>query len=344
MPSLRPRFAPLLLALSAAAPTFARADDAQPAAPPAGPSEPSRPWIDEGEAPRPSTEGAKPAPPDRPATSKPSADEGEPASGDGARPAARRGPARPPAGARKTPRAPADEDEAIGFSPTEGEGRRRPATTNEAGRFGHKGQFVLDELVGFHWGSPAGVLVSETGAGISVGYMTGLFMVSTSTSDYSGYKIRANTMSVRPSVDVFIADGISVGGSLAASYSDFKRDSPVAEGGGAEVPTKSSFTTFGIEPRVGSRLRLTEGLSLWTRIGLGYRASWAGDSGVNGLRADAFSAFARPGLVAELGRHAFLDAGPELRIIHSRLDPASGLHGQETALAVGVNAALGLVF
>lgn len=344
MPLLRPRFAPLLLALSAAAPTFARADDAQPAAPPAGPSEPSRSWVDEGEAPRPSTEGAKPTPPDGPATSKPSADESEPVSGEGARPAARRGLARPSAGERRAPRAPASDDEAIGFSPTEGEGRRKPADANEARRFGHKGQFVVGELVGFYSGAPAGLLVSETGAGIGVGYLSGLFMVSTSTNDYGGYKVRANTVSVRPSVDFFVTDGISIGGSLAASYSDFKQDSPGAEGGGAEVPTRGSFTTLGIEPRVGSRLRLTEGLSLWTRLGLGYRASWTGDTGVNGLRADVFSAFARPGLVAELGRHAFLDTGPELRIIHSRVDPASGLHGEGTALGVGVNATLGLAF
>ncbi|HEU4410730.1 MAG TPA: hypothetical protein VFS43_36095 [Polyangiaceae bacterium] len=358
MPSLQSRIAPLLFALSAAAPAAARADDAQPAGPPAGPGESSRPWVDEGDAPRPPregagraqpAEGASPSTPSEGGPSRPPAEESGPAptSPGGRAGAAEPGRPRPPAAKPRAARAPEGEAEAVGFSPEEGERMHRAAGDRPARRasFGHKGQVVLGDLIGFRTGSviagPVGALGS--GFGFGFGSVTGLFVASSGSIDQDGFKGRSSAVLLRPSADVFVADGLSVGGSLLLSHARYRYDAPNADGGGW-VASSSRYDAFGLEPRLGTVVRLTDALSLWPRVGVGYQAQWAGGIEGGGPRIDVFSAFAHTGLVAELGRHAFLDVGPELRVSRARLDPNYGQHFKSSHVAASVNASIGLTF
>jgi hypothetical protein len=172
-------------------------------------------------------------------------------------------------------------------------------------------------------------------------------MVGMSSTEQSGSTVQSNMALFRPSVDVFVADGVSVGGSASVLYMHFEtftRRLPTSSGGMAYLSSESRAFNVGLEPRVGTLVRLTEGLSFWPRVGVGYHAYWWEGWGADGVRTNVFTAFARPGLVAELGRLAYLDVGPEVRMSNSWLNPQSGMTRKEVLLSASVSAAIGLAF
>jgi hypothetical protein len=303
----------LLLALATAAPAAARAADPPTAAEPArdrADDEPSRPPA-EGDA--------------RPGGSAPG--------GAGrASPAARDAPPRATGSPRPSPAdAPpaVDPERGVPADPEgDGEAERRA-------RFGRRGRFVIDEIIGLR------SLVGASGLGAGGGGWVeplGLFTMGTASSSGGDAEGRSSTVTMRPSVDVFVTDDLSIGVGASTWYSHFHRSEA---GGGAA--TRYRGYGFSVEPRVGTVLRLVDSLALWPRVGVGYQRAWA-DGNVEGPRAYTLSAFARAGLVTTLGRHAFLDAGPEVRLRLGRNDAASGPADKTTTAGVGVSAALGLSF
>ncbi|MCU0685468.1 MAG: hypothetical protein MUF34_25045 [Polyangiaceae bacterium] len=352
MRSLRPFLAPLLVALSATAPTLARADADQPAPPAANPDGPTRPWIDETDATRPSGNEGKPARPTGESAAAPSgAQEAPPARDEGRRPAAEgRGSVRSTNEAKGRARATAGSSDAIGFSTADGEHLGTSAAAAAAARqakarFGHQGHFIVDNVIGFRTGGGFGALGGVGMGGLGGVQFTGLLSVVSDSTKLDEYDTKFTSVGVRPSVDYFLANGLSVGGSLTFAYLRSTYES-ASSGPGRPPPIEVSHQQayqVGLEPRLGVALPLTEALSLWPRLGAGYHANATGSGGAI-RRIDTFSAFTRLGLVVNAGRHLFFDVGPELRITHSASDPQAPPEYKSTTVGAGVNGGLGLAF
>ncbi|HEU4583327.1 MAG TPA: outer membrane beta-barrel protein [Polyangiaceae bacterium] len=104
------------------------------------------------------------------------------------------------------------------------------ATNSPSGRFGGKRQITV-----------------SSDAGFSIG--------STSISGVDG---STTSIVLRPAVDYFIADYISLGGFLGLDYT--------STAGG-------SSTTFSIGPRVGYNFPLSERFSLWPKVGFAFAST-----------------------------------------------------------------------
>lgn len=90
---------------------------------------------------------------------------------------------------------------------------------------------------------------------IAVSSDTGLSISNTSISGIDG---STTTLVLRPAVDYFVADYLSVGGFLGLDYTS-------TPGG--------SNTTFSIGPRVGYNLPLSDRFSLWPKAGLSFAST-----------------------------------------------------------------------
>jgi hypothetical protein len=104
------------------------------------------------------------------------------------------------------------------------------ATNSPSGRFGGKSQIAV-----------------SSDAGFSIG--------NTSVSGVDG---STTAIVLRPAVDYFVADYISIGGFLGLDY--------------ASTPGGSS-TTFSIGPRVGYNIPLSERFSLWPKLGFAFAST-----------------------------------------------------------------------
>lgn len=125
--------------------------------------------------------------------------------------------------------------------------RRSPLPAVEAdspsGQFGLKGQLAVS---------------SDTGLSIS----------NTSISGIDG---SSTTLLLRPAVDYFVADSISIGGFLGLEYTS-------APGG--------STTAFSIGPRVGYNIPLNERFSLWPKLGFSFASTSQSTDDVAGVDGD----------------------------------------------------------
>lgn len=104
------------------------------------------------------------------------------------------------------------------------------ARNSPSGRFGGKSQIAV-----------------SSDAGFSIG--------NTSVSGVDG---STTTLVLRPAVDYFVADYISIGGFLGLDYTS-------TPGG--------SNTTFSIGPRVGYNVPLSERFSLWPKVGFSFAST-----------------------------------------------------------------------
>lgn len=90
---------------------------------------------------------------------------------------------------------------------------------------------------------------------IAVSSDAGLSISNTSTSGVDG---STTTLQLRPAVDYFIIDNLSVGGFLGLDYTS--------------VPTGHS-TTFSVGPRVGYNIPFSPLFSVWPRAGLSFAST-----------------------------------------------------------------------
>jgi hypothetical protein len=104
------------------------------------------------------------------------------------------------------------------------------AANTAAGRFGDKSQLTI-----------------SSDAGLSIG--------TTSVSDIDG---STTTITLRPAIDYFVANNLSLGGFIGLDY--------VKAGG-------SHATTFAIGPRVGYNLAFSDRFSLWPKLGFSYSST-----------------------------------------------------------------------
>jgi hypothetical protein len=97
-------------------------------------------------------------------------------------------------------------------------------------------------------------------------------------------------LTLQPALDVFVSRRLSVGSIFYYRY--------VALPG-------PNLTVYGLEPRVGYRLPLSESFSFWPRVGLGYYHARQGDNYNYQVRATVRAHF-----LWHLTPHFFLGAGP----------------------------------
>ncbi|MEP7050459.1 MAG: hypothetical protein ABJB12_08915 [Pseudomonadota bacterium] len=125
-----------------------------------------------------------------------------------------------------------DSDEVTGKGTGANVNQDRPAlpavaANTPAGRFGDKGQLTV-----------------SSDAGLSIG-----------TTSVSGVDGSTTTVTLRPAVDYFIANDLSLGGFVGLDY---------LRASGAHS------TTFSIGPRIGYNLALSERVTLWPKLGFSY--------------------------------------------------------------------------
>jgi hypothetical protein len=101
--------------------------------------------------------------------------------------------------------------------------------------------------------SPSGVFGERSQVTISSD--AGLYVSTTSTSGLDGSTTK---LTLRPAIDYFVANNVSVGGFVGLEYA---RTSAV------------HATTFAIGPRVGYNLAFAEHFSFWPKLGFSYSSS-----------------------------------------------------------------------
>jgi hypothetical protein len=97
------------------------------------------------------------------------------------------------------------------------------------------------------------IVFGQTGH-LAISSDAGLFISNTSISGQDG---STTTIQLRPAVDYFIVDNLSLGGFLGFDYTNQAGDS-------------GHTTSFSIGPRVGFDIVLTELFTVWPKVGLSY--------------------------------------------------------------------------
>ena len=110
------------------------------------------------------------------------------------------------------------------------EARRRPSTNSPSGVFGDKGQTTIS--------SDAGLAISS--------------------SSISGVHGSTTTIALRPAVDYFVANNVSLGGFVGLDY---------VSNSGAHA------TTFAIGPRIGYNVAFSDRFSFWPKLGFSYSST-----------------------------------------------------------------------
>ncbi|WP_437814927.1 hypothetical protein [Sorangium sp. So ce1078] len=199
------------------------------------------------------------------------------------------------------------------------------------GRFGGRGQVALDNVVGVTTegghlgpnmvaGAPQDTSWGATGYTGALGYT----FSDTRSGDVDGYSVRSHTGWVSPSVDVFVIDSVSIGGTIGLSYTSQEAHLPDA-GGTATSIDRDSFT-LSVVPRVGYAVALSEPLTLWPRVGFGYsgtRADPIGSAGESSIM-NAWIGVVDVGLVYRPSEHIYLHMAPELVMRLSSIESSRG--------------------
>jgi hypothetical protein len=222
------------------------------------------------------------------------------------------------------------------------DGESPPARDAPAARggpaLGSAGTIVLDEILA----------ARSSGLSLTVGWFA--YQSSTARSETAG---ESSTTQLRfaPSLDVFVVDGVSVGGQVAIGRA-------ATRAGGF----RTMSATREIAPRVGLAVPVADAIAFWPRLHGAY--GWAdtdtepsagavggvgaGGPGVGVLSgAPSAAQYWRVGgdasLVLSLGRHVALAAGPTLAYARQRAEGPMSTRSVTTSFTVTVAASLRLV-
>lgn len=92
---------------------------------------------------------------------------------------------------------------------------------------------------------------------IAISSDAGLFISNTNVSGQSG---STTSIQLRPSIDYFVAENVSVGGFLGLDYTNAAGDA-------------GHTLTFSIGPRVGYNISLNKMFSIWPKVGLSFSST-----------------------------------------------------------------------
>ncbi|WP_438008081.1 hypothetical protein WME89_04825 [Sorangium sp. So ce321] len=206
--------------------------------------------------------------------------------------------------------------------------------------FGGRGQVALDNIVGVtteggHLGPNMIAGLRNQGSWGATGY-TGIVGYTFSDTRSS----RTHTGWVSPSIDVFVTDQLSVGGTLGLSYMSGEYRMP------DDDIAKGHSLAVSVVPRVGYAIALNEPITLWPRVGLGYsgartEAIWQ-DEGRQSM--SAFIGVVDLGLVYRPTKHVYLHVAPELvlRVASIKGTQGGGLQDSDS-LQLGLTGGLGFL-
>jgi hypothetical protein len=156
-----------------------------------------------------------------------------------------------------------------------------PSGPAGTGEFGSLGQIVVSVDLPFMNEGPQLAIVHE----------------STSMGGSS-----STAIAIQPSLDYFVAPHISVGGQIGIAHGS----ADIGAGYGS-----ATVTAFGVEVRGGYQLALTDSVSLWPRLGIGYTHNSYSSGGMDasGYELDLFVSVP---VLWHPASHFFLGAGPAL--------------------------------
>jgi hypothetical protein len=162
-----------------------------------------------------------------------------------------------------------------------------------------------------HFGGPGTFAVSND-ANVSV--------IGSSVSDNGG---SSWTLTLAPAADYFVMQGLSVGGQIA--YIHTSESSGTGANPGATSTTVST-NSFGIGPRVGYNIPITDTISFWPKLGLVFTdTSVGGNPGGSGNTFDLviFAPF-----LIHPAQHFFLGLGPYFQTDLTASESVNGVSQQ----------------
>ena len=182
----------------------------------------------------------------------------------------------------------------------------------------------LPSLLGYGVGTGALALGTST-IGFAT-YPTGIVSYTSQNMESGSQAAHYDSFSFNPSIDVR-AGRFTIGGGLSLGYTHNSLDSA----------SSAEWTSLEIAPRVGYLVPLVRGLLLWPRVSAGFLVAQASASNLPTSSAAGFLASADVLLVAELGRHFFLTAGPS-----GWFDTAASSGNSSWSFGLGASIGLGV--
>lgn len=172
---------------------------------------------------------------------------------------------------------------------------------------GDAGTVALDQLSGFRLSSLGGFSFAGP---MGVGYQS--LRLPDPGDSTSSFTTRTTSYFVAPSLDVFVADGVSVGGliELASIATSVTHDSPA---GSRETSLPTSFSLT-ILPRVGYMLRLSDRFGIWPRLGVGYGLLSGGSVDGSELSQKSLLVDADVGFIYRANETFFVRVDPQLTL------------------------------
>lgn len=140
---------------------------------------------------------------------------------------------------------------------------------------GKRGTIVLDRIVG----------LSSVGSGSL--FQAGILTFSHTRQKYYWSETTTTSVGIRPSLDVFVSNRITIGGDLGFGYT-WRSSSPApgAIGGIGQIVPYSGFTVKAA-PRIGYYVPIGDTLAIWPRAALGIDAGYrTTDVRAPGIEAD----------------------------------------------------------
>jgi len=236
----------------------------------------------------------------------------------------------------------------VGFGPTV---FHQFARTQEVTVGGERTTFGAGLLVGGHVGGadeavdapppppPTGVTSREPAFGEPRQIvLSSALGASVSHTTYAGTEAATTSASVYPAFDYFVADHVSLGVSLGASYGN---TTGFDASNGATVTYKTS--SFSVGGRVGRDLPITRSLSFYPRASLSAGTGSTNEESSRGSANDDTDIFFAVGVYAPLlvhpAPHLFVGFGPQAStdLLHEYNDPRGGT---KSILATQVGASL----
>lgn len=166
--------------------------------------------------------------------------------------------------------------------------------------FGGAGTVVLGEVVAARalTASPAplGVLGAVPG-GLSAGWFS---FVSTDHGDF-----RSRSIAAEPALDVFVADGFSLGAVLGVGVAHLSSNQPIRQ--------EATIWHATVMPRIGRSFELTKDVALWPRFAAGLTLF---DWPTTGEVGKVFRATLDVPFVFRLARHVALQTGPQISYLN----------------------------
>jgi hypothetical protein len=167
-----------------------------------------------------------------------------------------------------------------------------------------------------HFGSPGELVISSDANLGLVGETTGGVNGSPSTSGW--------TLTLLPAADYFVIQGLSIGGFIDFTHTETSVPNETNGTPNNTGSTSTSTNTFGIGPRIGYNIPITDWISLWPKLGL----SFADTSVSGGGSGTAWTLTLFAPFLYHLATHYFLGLGPILSAdLAANQSPANGPSG-----------------